>query len=94
MKWRGNEMTRQRVYKLVEGLPVATANSPKHGQVKTSRVDGVKTPWAWAVNTPAGKREKNKKHVEEGRWKRPHIKHEAAWAGERLDEKMKVHQHG
>ena len=36
----------------------------------------------------------NKKHVEEGRWKRPHIKHEAACAGERLDEKTSVHQNG
>jgi len=54
----------------MERLPVATANSPKHGQPgQTSGEDGVKTPWAWAVNTPAGKREKNKKHVEEGRWK-------------------------
>ena len=60
----------------------------------TSGEDGVKTPWGWAVNTPAGKREKNKKHVEEGRWKRPHIKHEAACAGERLDEKTEAQQHG
>jgi len=66
------------MYKLMERLPVATANSPKHGQPgQTSGEDGVKTPWAWAVDTPAGKREKNKQHVEEGRWKRPHIKHEA-----------------
>jgi hypothetical protein len=71
MKRRGNEKIRQRVYKLMERLPVATANSPKHGQPgQTSGEDGVKTPWAWAVNTPAGKREKNKKHVEEGRWKK------------------------
>jgi hypothetical protein len=83
------------VYKLMERLPVATANSPKHGQPgQTLGEDGVKTPWAWAVNTPAGMREKNKKHVEEGRLKKPHIKHEAACAGERLDEKASVHEHG
>jgi len=52
-----DEKIRQRVYTLMERLPVATANSPKHGQPgQTSGEDGVKTPWAWAVNTPAGKR--------------------------------------
>ena len=75
----------------MERLPVATANSPKHGQPgQTSGEDGVKTPWARAVNTPAGMREKNKKHVEEGTRKTPHIKHEATRAGERLYEKTSV----
>jgi hypothetical protein len=47
------------MYKLMERLLVATADSPKHGQPgQASGEDGVKTPWAWAVNTPAGKREK------------------------------------
>ena len=79
----------------MERLPVATANSPKHGQPgQPSGENGDKTPWARAVNTPAGKREKNKRHVEEGRWNGPHIKHEAASAGEQLDEKTSVQQHG
>lgn len=71
MKQRGDEKIRQRVYQVMERLPVATADSPKHGQPgQTSREDGVKTPWTWAVNTPVSDGEKKTKHVKEGRWKK------------------------
>ena len=58
----GNEKIRQRVDELLERLPAATANSPKHGQPgQTSGEDGVKTPCTWAVEHAGEKMIKKKK---------------------------------